>query len=48
MLISEDGRRAYFGDLQGKMYAVETRTGNLIWNTRVDDISIPKLPVDRN
>ena len=32
-----DRQAAYFGDLQGNMYAVNANTGTMIWKTRVDD-----------
>jgi polyvinyl alcohol dehydrogenase (cytochrome) len=37
ILVAGKGQAAYFGDLQGNMYAVKTTTGTLIWKTRVDD-----------
>jgi polyvinyl alcohol dehydrogenase (cytochrome) len=37
ILISNDGQTAYFGDLQGNMYAVNANSGALLWKTRVDD-----------
>jgi polyvinyl alcohol dehydrogenase (cytochrome) len=37
VIIGNNGRAAYFGDLQGHMYAVNPTTGALLWKTRVDD-----------
>jgi hypothetical protein len=37
VLISSDGRAAYFGDLQENMYGVKANTGALLWKTRVGD-----------
>lgn len=34
--VSDDGRVAYFGDIQGRVYAVDTATGALIWKTEID------------
>jgi len=31
------GRRAYFGDIFGKLYALDARTGKLLWSKRMDD-----------
>jgi polyvinyl alcohol dehydrogenase (cytochrome) len=35
--LSEDGQKAYFGDLHANIYAVNARTGSLIWKTHVDE-----------
>jgi polyvinyl alcohol dehydrogenase (cytochrome) len=32
-----DTRRAYFGDIFGKLYALNARTGKLLWSKRMDD-----------
>jgi polyvinyl alcohol dehydrogenase (cytochrome) len=33
----DDTRRAYFGDIFGKLYALDARTGKLLWSKRMDD-----------
>ena len=33
----EGGWSAYFGDLRANVYAVDARTGDLRWKTRIDD-----------
>jgi polyvinyl alcohol dehydrogenase (cytochrome) len=35
--LENNGRTAYFGDLQGNVYSVNAMTGALIWKTRVDE-----------
>ena len=32
-----DAKRAYFGDIFGKLYALDARTGALLWSKRMDD-----------
>ncbi len=36
ILISDDGKTAYFGDLHGIVYAVNAATGELLWKNHVD------------
>jgi polyvinyl alcohol dehydrogenase (cytochrome) len=35
--VSADGKLAYFGDAQTRVYAVETATGAQVWKTEVDE-----------
>ena len=37
ILISDDGKTAYFGDLHGIVYAVNAATGELRWKNHVDE-----------
>jgi len=37
ILISEDGKAAYFGDLHGFVYSVNAASGELIWKNHVDE-----------
>jgi len=37
VVISNDGRTAYFGDLHGNVHAVNASTGAMLWKTRVDE-----------
>ncbi len=34
--VSDDGKVAYFGDVQARAYAVDTATGAVIWKTELD------------
>lgn len=34
--VSDDGKIAYFGDVQARAYAVDTATGAVIWKTELD------------
>jgi polyvinyl alcohol dehydrogenase (cytochrome) len=34
--VSDDGKTAYFGDVQARAYAVNTETGAVIWKTELD------------
>jgi polyvinyl alcohol dehydrogenase (cytochrome) len=52
VLISSDGRAAYFGDLQGNMYGVNANRGALLWKTLDDHLyaeitGTPKLEAGR-
>ncbi|MGL6044114.1 MAG: PQQ-binding-like beta-propeller repeat protein, partial [Sandaracinobacteroides sp.] len=33
----DNARHAYFGDIFGKLYALDARTGKLLWSRRMDD-----------
>jgi len=35
--VSDDGKTAFFGDMQGRAYAVDTSNGALRWKTDLDD-----------
>jgi polyvinyl alcohol dehydrogenase (cytochrome) len=35
--VSETGERAYFGDLQGQVYAIDPRDGRELWRTQAND-----------
>jgi polyvinyl alcohol dehydrogenase (cytochrome) len=37
--VSDDGKIAYFGDVQARAYAVDTATGAVIWKTELDQHS---------
>jgi polyvinyl alcohol dehydrogenase (cytochrome) len=53
VVISNDGRTAYFGDLRGNVHAVNASTGAMIWKTRMDEhpftviTGTPKLEANR-
>lgn len=34
--VSSDAKIAFFGDVQGRVYAVDTATGDLVWKTELD------------
>jgi polyvinyl alcohol dehydrogenase (cytochrome) len=34
--VSDDGKLAYFGDVQARAYAVDTATGKVVWKTELD------------